>query len=192
MDFFFIRDFRHRPRFYSAGPFGPLPANFSKTRAVWEKAKEKVTGLNPRILVQEQAFEHGGRPGPGPLRVLHAGLHDDATVRTRLSLFLQRQRSRHILILAGEAVLLPFSGLAMILPGPNIAFYALAVLMIVQWQALRGINRVLHRDFVLVPDPLLAEWETAVDAQDEMRFPGLLARLESVHGLPFPRKLLWK
>lgn len=192
MDFFFIRDFRRRSRFYSAGPLGPLPANFSKTRAVWEKAKEKVTGLNPRILVQEQAFEHGGRPGPGPLRVIHAGLQDDATARTRLFLFLQRQRRRHILVLAGEIVLLPFSGLAMILPGPNIAFYALAVLMIIQWQALRGINRVLHRDFVLVPDPLLAEWETAVEDRDEKRFPELLARLESVHGLPFPRKLLWK
>jgi len=191
MDFFFIRDYRHRPRFYSAGPLGPLPARFSKTRAVWEKAKEKVTGLNPRILVQEQAFEHGGRPGAGPLRIFHAGLHDEASTRTRLSFFLQRQRSRHILVLAGEAVLLPFSGLAMILPGPNIAFYALAVLMIIQWQALRGINRILRRDLVFIPDPLLGEWEAAVEAHDEARFPELLARLETTHGLPFPRKLLW-
>jgi hypothetical protein len=192
MDFFFVRDYRQRARFYSAGPLGPLPAGFSKTRAVWEKAKEKVTGLNPRILVQEQAFEHGGRPGETPLRILHAGLHDEASTRARLFLFLQRQRSRHILVLAGEVILLPFSGLAMILPGPNIAFYALAVLMIIQWQALRGINRVLRRDHVLVADPLLAEWEAAVEARDEARFPELLARIEASHRLPFPRKLLWR
>jgi hypothetical protein len=192
MDFFFVRDHRLRPRFYSAGPIGPLPARFSKTRAVWEKAKKKVTGLNPRILVQEQAFEHGGRPGASALRILHAGCLDDSAARSHLSLFLQRQRRRHVLVLAGETVLLPFSGLAMILPGPNIAFYALAVLMIIQWQALRGINRILRRDLVLVPDPLLAEWEATVEAKDQDRFPELLARLETVHGLPFPRKLLWR
>ena len=41
MDFFFVRDYRHRPRFFSAGPLGPLPADFSKTREVWEKAKKQ-------------------------------------------------------------------------------------------------------------------------------------------------------
>jgi hypothetical protein len=192
MDFFFVRDWRHRPRFYSAGPLGPLPANFSKTRTIWEKAKEKVTRLNPRILVQEQAFEHGARPGDGPLRILHSGRSDDRSARTRLLIFLQRQRTRHIVILAGEAVLLPFSGLVMLLPGPNIAFYVLAVLMIIQWQALRGIDRILHRDHDLVADPLLAEWEAAVESHDEARYPDLLDRLEKVHGLPSPRKLLWK
>ncbi len=192
MDFFFVRDWRHRPRFYSAGPLGPLPANFSRSRTIWEKAKEKVTSLNPRILVQEQAFEHGARPGDGPLRILHSGRSDDRSVRTRLFLFLQRQRTRHILVLAGETLLLPFSGLAMLLPGPNIAFYVLAVLMIIQWQALRGINRILRRDHDLVADPLLAEWEAAVESRDEARFPELLDRLERVHHLPSPRKLLWK
>jgi hypothetical protein len=192
MDFFFVRDWRHRPRFYSAGPLGPLPANFSKSRALWEKAKEKVTRLNPRILVQEQAFEHGARPGDGPLRILHSGRSDDRSARTRLLIFLQRQRTRHIVILAGEAVLLPFSGLVMLLPGPNIAFYVLAVLMIIQWQALRGIDRILHRDHDLVADPLLAEWEAAVESHDEARYPDLLDRLEKAHGLPSPRKLLWK
>jgi hypothetical protein len=192
MDFFFLRDSRRRPRFYAGGPIDPMPANFSKTRAVWEKAKEKVTGLNPRLLVQEQAFEHGARPGQGPLRVLHGGGPDDRSAGTRLFLFLQRQRTRHILVLAGEALVVPFTGLVALLPGPNIVFYALAVLMIIQWQALRGLNRLLRRDRELVADPLLAEWEAAVEAGDEARFPELLDRLEKVLGLPSPRKLLWK
>ena len=192
MDFFFVRDYRNRLRFYSSEPLGPLPANFSKTRTVWEAAKKKVTRLSPRVLLQEQAFEHGARPGEGPLRIFHSGRCDDRSVRTRFFLFLQRQRTRHLVVLAGETVLLPISGLAMFLPGPNIAFYVLAILMIIQWQALRGINRILRRDHEFVADPLLGEWEAAVDARDEARFPEILGRLENVHGLPSPRKLLWK
>jgi hypothetical protein len=192
MDFFFVRDYRHRPRFFSAEPLGPLPANFSKTRTVWETAKKKVTSLNPRTLLQEQAFEHGGRPGQGPLRILHSGRHDDKSVRTRLLFFLHRQRTRHIVVLAGEALLVPITGLAALLPGPNIIFYFLAILMVIQWQALRGIDRIIRREHELVADPLLAEWEAAAEARDEARFPKLLESIEKIHHLPSPRKLLWK
>ena len=192
MTFFFVRDYRHRHRFFSAEPLGSLPAKFSKSRAIWETAKKKVTGLNPRMLLQEQAFEHGGRPGDGPLRILHSGHADDKTVRNKLFFFLQRQRTRHILILAGEALVLPVSGLAALLPGPNIFFYFLAVLMVIQWQALRGITRILRQEHEFVPDPLFAEWEAAIDTRAEALFPELLERLEKVHGLPSARKLLWK
>ncbi len=64
--------------------------------------------------------------------------------------------------------------------------------MVIQWQALRGITRILRRECEFVPDPLLAEWEAAVDARAEARFPELLARLERTHDLPSARKLLWK
>ena len=192
MDFFFVRDYRNRPRFFSTGPLGPLPANFSKTRAVWEKAKKKVTNLSPRLLLQEQAFELGGRPGDSPIRILHSGRHEERSVRTKLAFFLERQRTRHIVVLAGEAVVVPITGLAALLPGPNVIFYVLAILMIIQWQALRGIARILRRDHELVADPVLAEWEAAVEARDQARYPEILGRLEKVHGLPFPRKLLWK
>ncbi len=191
MTFFFVRDYRHRHRFFSAEPLDPLPAKFSKSREVWEKAKKKVIGLNPRTLLQEQAFEHGG-PGDGPLRILHSGRADDRAVRTQFFFFLQRQRTRHLLVLAGEALLLPVSGLAALLPGPNVFFYFLAILMVIQWQALRGINRLLHRDYEFVADPLLAEWEAAVDCRAEAGFPELLARLERTHGFPSARKALWK
>jgi hypothetical protein len=192
MDFFFVRDSRHRHRFFSAEPLGPLPAKFSKSRAIWETAKKKVTGLNPRMLLQEQAFEHGGRPGAGPLRILHSGRSEDKAIRTQFFFFLQRQRTRHILVLAVEALFLPVSGLAALLPGPNIFFYFLAILMVIQWQALRGITRLIHKDTEFASDPLLAEWEAAVDARAKARFPELLACLETVHGLPSARKILWK
>ena len=192
MNFFFVRDYRNRPRFFSAEPLGSLPANFTKTRQVWETAKNKVTGLHPRTLLQEQAFEHGGRPGDGPLRILHSGRSDAHGVRMRFFFFLQRARTRHVFALAGEAVVLPVSGLAALLPGPNIFFYALAILMVIQGQALRGITRLLHKDHEFVADPLLAEWEAAVEAGDEAGFTGILERLEKVHGLASARKILWK
>lgn len=192
MDFFFVRDYRRKPRFFSAGPLGPMPAGFSRTREIWETAKKKVVGLNPRSLIQEQAFEHAGHDDRGPLRILHAGLQDERTVKARLFFFLQRQRTRHVVTLAVEAVLVPFTGLIALLPGPNLVFYVLAIIMIIQWQALRGVNRALHREHELVADPLLAEWEAAVEARDKARYPEILDRLEKVHRLPTPRKLLWK
>ncbi|HSQ79478.1 MAG TPA: hypothetical protein VLN41_02700 [Candidatus Bathyarchaeia archaeon] len=192
MQFFYIHDHRGRARFYSSEPLGPLPVNFSKTRAVWEDAKKKVIGLSPRLLLQEQAFELAGRPGKEPLRILHAGRSSERSVRTRLFIFLEKQRTRHVAVLAGEAVLVPITGVMALLPGPNIFFYALAVLMIIQWQALRGIYRALFKPQEFVADPLLAEWEAAVEARDESRYAEILARIEQVHGLPTPRKLLWK
>ena len=192
MNFFFVRDYRHRHRFFSAEPLGPLPAKFSRSRAAWETAKKKVTGLNPRTLLQEQALEHGGRADDGPLRILHSGHFDDKTVWTKFFFFLQRQRTRHIVILAAEGIVLPVSGLAALLPGPNIFFYFLAILMVIQWQALRGISRLRHKPYEFVPDPLLAEWEAAVDARAETLFPEILERLGKIHGLESARKLLWK
>jgi hypothetical protein len=51
---------------------------------------------------------------------------------------------------------------------------------------------MLAKEHDFVADPLLAEWEAAVEANDEARFPGLLDRIEKTLGLPSPRKLLWK
>ena len=192
MDFFFVRDYRRRHRFFAAEPLGPLPEDFSKTRAVWEKAKRKVTGLDPRALLQEQAFAHGGNPDIGSLRILHAGPDEGRSVRTRFRFFLARKKTRHIVLLAAEAVIVPITGLAAFLPGPNIIFYVLAILMVIQWQALRGISRMVAKEHEFVADPLLTEWEAAVEAHDEARFPELLDRIEKTHGLPSPRKLLWK
>ena len=193
MDFFFVRDHRNRPRFFSAEPLGPLPAHFSKTRAVWEKAKKKVTSLDPRTLLQEQAFEHGGRPGAGPLRILHSGRHDDKSVTDEALLVppapsdpshsRPRRRGRrrpvhrpdraparpeHRLLRPGHRHGHPVAGAARHRRGSSASEYE------------------------LVADPLLAEWEAAVEARDEARYPEILERLEQVHGLPSPRKLLWR
>jgi hypothetical protein len=97
----------------------------SRSRAV--RRGEKVASLDPRTLLQEQAFEHGGRGDGGPLRILHAGPADGPSVRTRFRFFLRRVKTRHIILLAAEALIVPVTGLAALLPGPNIIFYVLAI-----------------------------------------------------------------
>jgi hypothetical protein len=106
--------------------------------------------------------------------------------------FLQKQRSKHILILIGETLLLPLGGLAGLLPGPNVFFGALALLMITHWQVLRGINRILKKKPVFRPSPVFARWENSVAAKEEAAFPPILQEIERSHGLKNISKVLWK
>ncbi|MCK7499615.1 MAG: hypothetical protein MZW92_61370 [Comamonadaceae bacterium] len=194
MDFFFVRDHRQRPRFFSAEPLGPLPAHFSKTRAVWEKAKKKVTGLNPRTLLQEQAFEHGGHPGhgPAPHPPLRASRRQDPSGRGSSSssgasedpphLRPRRRgprrplhrpdrppaRPEHRLLRPGHPDDHPMAGRSAASAACSAASYE------------------------FVADPLLAEWEAAVEARDEARYPGILGAPRKDPRPPLPRKLLWK
>ena len=117
---------------------------------------------------------------------------NEKKVKGKFYFFLQKQRSKHIALLAGESLFLPISGVAAFLPGPNVFFYALALLMIVQWQALRGINRLLKKEHVFVPAPTLREWENAIERQDESALPKILEQMEMEHNLQNLKKILLK
>lgn len=191
MNFFFVKDSKGKYRYFSSEPAKPVEVKFSKSKEAWELAKKKLMLLPKRTLRMEQAFERALRHKGSPLRILHAASTEEDKIRFRFSFFLQRQRTRHIVVLAFEAVLVPVSGLAAFLPGPNIAFYALALLMITQWFALKGIGRTLREEHDFVPDKLLAEWEQAVKAGDEGRFPALLDDIEERHNIKDVRRILW-
>lgn len=190
MTFFFIRDTRQKYRFFSSEPFRPLRSDFSKSRQAWETAKRRLNLLPMRILRQEQAFEGMPKTGGSPLKVVHSGCLEEKKVRLRFFFFLEKQKTRHTLLLVGEALVLPLTGFLMPFPGPNLAFYVLAIAMITQWQALKGINRSLKKDFEFVADPLFGEWETAVREGREARYAEILNRIESVHGLEKIQKVL--
>jgi len=183
MKFLFIRNQHQRYRFFCTAPPGQVPARLSKAKEIWEKAKEKVITLNPRDLRQEQAFGFAGGKNTGPAEIFHSGLTDEKKLRLKFAFFLQRQRTRHILFLVVESLAVPFSGLAAFLPGPNIIFYVLAIVIIIHWQALRGINRLIHGHYAFVPHPLLADWEKAVAAGDEQKCLKILSELEKTFGL---------
>ena len=192
MIYFFTRDFRHRMRFFSSDPVQPPHLKFSKSRKAWETAKKKLLLLPVRILRQEQAFAWAPGPADPPPRVLHGRRKGQREMRRSFFFFLQRQKSRHYLILGLEALMLPISGLAAILPGPNIFFYTLAIVMIIQWRAVRGISRLLKRrgEIEFVFDPLLEAWEKTAAGRDPEQCAACLNAVAAAHGLGNLEKIL--
>lgn len=192
MTFFFVRDAGHRYRFFSTEPVRPVEGPTPRWRKIWEKGKAKLLSVIPqRSLRQEQALARVARLSDPAVPVLCSERTEEKKMRFRFRFFIRRQKTRHVLILAGETLLLPFSALTMPLPGPNVVFYVLALVMLTHGQALRGLNHLARKEHEFKPSPLLAEWEDAVQAGAEDRFPGLLERMERDFELTGLRKVLW-
>ncbi|MGD0781540.1 MAG: hypothetical protein ABSA30_01630 [Candidatus Aminicenantales bacterium] len=191
-DFFFVRDDRSKFRFFTADPPRPPDVRRTKAQAAWDLAKRKLMVLPQRILRQEQAFARALKTGEREVRVLYSGAREETHIGLRFRLFLLKRRTTRIFILLGETLLLPFTALTMPLPGPNVFFYVLALLMITHWQSFRGIHAFLKKEYTFAEAPLLAEWEEAVKAGNETAYLSLLARMETEWGLTDLRKILWK
>ena len=193
MNFFFVRDHLGRRRFFSTDPVRSPDIRFTKSRQAWEKARSWLLSFLPaRLLRQEQAFGRVLTWDGTPLPVLHGGADEPGRAAPKLVHFLKTHKRRHVLLMIVEAVLMPLTGLAALLPGPNIIFYAPALFFLLQVNALRGLGRAVRLEHDLRLDPLLAEWEAAVSEGASDRYAGLIARLEESHGLTGLRKVLWK
>jgi hypothetical protein len=192
MEFYFVRDHREKYRFFSSEPEKDISIPVSRTKRAWELAQKKLTLLPPRILRQEQAFIRILKTEDETISIRHSGLRPEKRIRLRFSLFLYKQRSKHILILIGETLLLPLSGLAALLPGPNVAFAALALLMITHWRALKGINRLAGRKHEFPVAPPFADWEAACGRDQEDRYTEILKKIEAEYRLSQVNKILWK
>ena len=190
--FFFVRDYQHKYRFFSSEPPKPLPAKFSKTKQIWEIAKKKLMLLPQKTLRQEQAFGRALKLQDPSLRIIYSGFSEEKRINLRFHLFLNGHRTKRLFFLIGETILLPFAGLAALLPGPNIAFYALALMMITHWQSLRGIRRILKKGHDFDTSPALAEWEEAVNAKNIGAFSEILGKIEKEHAFEGLQKVLWK
>jgi len=190
--YFFLRDASRKFRFFSSAPPTRIPIQFSKSRKIWEVAKKKLSLLPARTLYQEQAFIDVLKSGEDPARIAYGDGQPEKRIKIRFYFFLQRQRTRHIAFLVGETILLPLSGLAMLLPGPNVFFGALALLMFTHWKALRGISRLFRLRHEFVPSPLIAAWEQALESGPESEFEPILKKLEAELHLPHPEEALWK
>jgi hypothetical protein len=192
MKFFFVRDHKGHWQYFSSDPAKPIQVKFSRSREVWELAKRKLMLLPHKTLRMEQAFERALRIKEQCLPIVYADSTHESKVHLSFSLFLQKQRTTHINVLVCEAILVPISGLVAFLPGPNIAFYALALLMITQWLALRGINRTIKAEHTFIPDKLLGAWDEAVRSGEVERYPEVLASIEGGHHIKDIRKILYK
>ena len=192
LTFFFIRDHKHNYRFFSSEPAKPIELKRSKAKEAWELAKKKLMLLPQKTLRQEQAFYRSLKIKDPSIRILYSGIADEHKINHRFHFFLHRQRTRRIIYLIGETLLLPFTALTMPVPGPNVTFYALALLMITHWQSFIGVRAILKKDHNFIESALVAEWEAAVKSRTEAAFPDILARIEKEFGLKGLRKVLWK
>lgn len=192
MQFFFVKDHREKYRYLSAKPFHQIQFKFSRWKEIWEKARQKLMLLPRRILVQEQAFEQVLQQKERQVKILYSGCCTEQRIKVRFFFFLQRQRTKHILLLIGESLLLPISGLAALLPGPNVFFGVLALLLITHWQALRGINRLAKKDHVFIPSSFLKEWEQVIPNKNDAEFAAVLEKISKKYDLEHLQKILWK
>ena len=124
MKYFFVQDYRQKYRFFSSEPIQNIQVKFTRLEKLWEEAKKRLMLLPKRILAQEQAFARALKLNEDSVEILHSGRLDEKRLKIKFFLFLQKQRTKHILLLVGEAILLPVSGLLALLPGPNVFFWS--------------------------------------------------------------------
>ena len=192
MRFFFIRDHSRKYRYFSSDPLNQIQIKSSRWKEIWELAKKKLMLLPQRILRQEQAFGRVLKLEEKKIQVFHSGQLDEKRIKIKFYFFLQKQRTKHIFLLIGETLLLPLSGLAAFLPGPNVFFAYLALLMITHWQALRGINRLLKKEYEFISSSLFKEWEQRLESRKEETYVQILEKIENEYNLHDINKVLWE
>lgn len=192
MKFFFVLDHSRKYRFFSSEPIQNIQVKFTRLEKLWVEAKKRLMLLPKRILAQEQAFARALKLNEDSMEIIHSGRLDEKRLKIKFFLFLQKQRTKHILLLIGEAILLPLSGLLALLPGPNIFFGVLALIMVTHWQAFKGINKVLRKKHLFVTSQALDEWEQALLSPEGKNLEAALEKIEEEYTLKDLNKILFK
>ncbi len=192
MKFFFVRDSSRKYMYFSSETFSQIKIKSSRWKEIWELAKKKLMLLPQRVIRQEQAFGRVLKIEEKKIQIFHSGRLEKKRLKIKLYFFLQRQRTKHIFMLIGEALLLPISALAIILPGPNVFFGYLALLTITHWQAFRGINRLLKKEHEFISSSLFEDWEQTLESKKEESYSQILGKIEKKYNLHDIHKVLWK
>ncbi|MGB6865615.1 MAG: hypothetical protein WBE11_07965 [Candidatus Aminicenantaceae bacterium] len=192
MKFFFVLDHNGKYRFFSSEPIQNIQIKFTRLEKLWVEAKKRLMLLPKRILAQEQAFARALKLNEDSMEIIHSGRLDEKRLKIKFFLFLQKQRTKHILLLIGEAILLPLSGLLALLPGPNIFFGVLALIMVTHWQAFKGINKVARKKHQFVTSQALDEWEQALLSPEGKNLEAALEKIEEEYTLKDLNKILFK
>ena len=192
MQFFFVNDHRQNFRFFSSEPLQDIQMEFSRWKKLLTTAKQKLLLLPPRILRQEQAFQNIAKLQEQNISIYYAEHLGEKKIRRKFFFYLQKQKTKHILLLIGETILLPISGLMALLPGPNVFFGILALLMYTHWQAFKGIQRLSKMENHFLPSRPLSEWNNVLNAQKESEYTKVLERIEDTYHLTNLTKILYK
>ncbi len=192
MRFFFVRDYSRKYRYFSSETFTQIKVKSSRWKEIWKLAKKRLMLLPQRVLRQEQAFGRILKLEEKKIQVFHSGRLNKKRLKIKFYFFLQKQRTKHIFLLAGEAMLLPISGLDIILPGPNVFFGYLALLTITHWRAFKGINRLLKKEHEFIASPLFKDWEQTLESKKEESYSQILGKIEKKYNLHDIHEVLWK
>lgn len=192
MKFFFVHDYKHSYRYFSSEPIDQIQVNFSRLRKIWEEAKKKFILLFPKILLQEQAFARTPKTDENKVTIVISEQLIKKRERFRFRFFLRRKKTSRILLIVGETLLLPISGLAMFLPGPNVFFGINVLFIITHWNSIKGINRLLKSEYKFISSPLFTQWENAIKNEEKDKFLELIEKIEKEFQLKNTRKILWK
>jgi len=192
MKFFLARDYRHKFRFFSSEPLQQIKVEFSRLKKILAAARQKLMLLPPKILRQEQAFENINRIKSNEISIYFSGKDSERKIRILFFLFLQKQKTKHLFLLIIETILLPVSGLMALIPGPNIFFGILALIIITHWQAFRGIIRLGKKTLSFTSSVSLKEWEQTLAKKDPTAFPAALKKIEQEFDLNDIQKILYK
>ena len=192
MKFLFVKDYKSNYRFFSSLPVENIQIEFSRWKKVWEVAKTKLMLLPIRVLSQEQAFEKVLKIEAEELEIYFSGLKSDKKIRTKFFFFIQRQRSKHVFLLIGEILLLPISGLMALLPGPNVFFGFLALILYTHWLGMKGVNRLARMEHRFTSHDTIRAWESAVEEECEENYPGILSAVGEEFDRKNIAKILWK
>lgn len=192
MEFYFVKDYKKNYRFFSSPSIHKIEVNFTKWQKMWEEAKRRLLLLPPKILSQEQAFEKAVNIRNSESKIYYSGIPNKEEIKKKFIFFLRKQRSKHFFILVLETLLLPISGLMAFLPGPNIFFYVLFLIMYIQWRALKGIKILINKNNEFVCSPLLKEWETAVKSADSGQMQAVMDKIKQKLSIKKIQKILYK
>jgi hypothetical protein len=96
------------------------------------------------------------------------------------------------LLLIGETLLLPLSGLMALLPGPNVFFGVLALIMYTHWQSLRGINKILKNGYLFSTASHFSKWEKSIYTENDVNLNNTLEKLRKEYNIKNIKKILWK
>jgi len=192
MEFYFVKDFKEKYRFFSSPPLQQIEVDFNKWQKMWEEAKKRLLLLHPKMISREQAFERALNTNNSGIKIYYSGSQNKKRIRKKFVFFLHKQRSKHFVLLILETLLLPISGIMAILPGPNIFFYVLFLVMIIQWRALKGIKILIKKDQEFVHSPLLREWDSAVESQNQEQMQKIIKEIEQKLSINKIKKILYK
>ncbi len=65
------------------------------------------------------------------------------------SIWIRKERFKRRILIAVEAILIPFTGILALLPGPNFFFYVPALFLYYHWKSLSGLKKIDLNDLEL-------------------------------------------